>query len=308
MKKYNAGFVGARIALSRDNKTALSKYAARPGRRALPAVFICFLFLTGCVNVENFPTPTLPENPSPTVTEPYLPINPSPIDPPVIPSPDFPTPSVSVVTPDWTQNGLTVESLTYQHDFTDGDVVRLPAYGTFPQTGNADIDAYYQRCRDDFERKCGELAEDAGEDAAVYQSTSDYFVECNAGGVLSVSRTVHTNTGGAHGMTVVICETFSADTGLLLTLDDFFSVGRETYTPRLLETVMGLIDANPDLYWGDAKNLAEDFFPYDSFCVTENGVSLLFQEYTLGSYTAGIVRVDVPIEKISDIFILPSKN
>ena len=301
MKKYSIGVVGARIARPHNDK------AARLGSRALPAVFFCFLFLTGCVHVDDFPTPTIPPEPSPTVSEPYLPENPTPVDPPVIPSPDFPSPSESppAIPQEWPANDLTVETLTYRNDFTDGDIVRLPAYGTFPLTGNADIDGYYGRCRDDFERKCEELAEYAKQDAAVYQSSSDYFVECNAGGILSVSRRVHTNTGGAHGMTVVICETFSTETGTLLALDDFFSVDRETYAARLLESVWSYLDASPELYWSDAKELAEDFFPYNDFCITEEGVSLLFQEYTLGSYTAGITRIDVPLDSISDIFRLP---
>ncbi|MDR1669273.1 MAG: DUF4163 domain-containing protein [Oscillospiraceae bacterium] len=279
--------------------------------RPLIPIALCVFLLSGCVSVDPFPTPVLSPDPSPEVTEtePYLPENPTPVDPPVIPPPDFPTSSGDVTppeaTPEWSDNNLAIDTLSYQNDFTDGGVVRLPAFGVFPQTGDAVIDGYYERCRDDFERMCGELAEDAKSDAAVYQCNAEYFVECNAGGILSVSRMVHTNTGGAHGMTALICETFSVEEGILLTLDDFFSVGREEYTVRLRGVIERVIDANPERYWADAKEVAAQIFPYDVFCITQNGVSLLFHEYTLGPYTTGIVRIDVPLDEISDIFRLP---
>ncbi|MDR1692185.1 MAG: DUF4163 domain-containing protein [Oscillospiraceae bacterium] len=279
------------------------------------ALILLAFLLTGCVDVSGFPTPTIdfPEPPEVSDAEPYLPADPSPDEPPAIPSPVFPSPSEipalpSAELPEWVPNGLAVETLLYENDFTDGETVCLQAYGAYPQTGNPDIDGYYARCRDDFERMCGELSETAALDASVYQCVADYFVECNAGGVLSVSRTVYTNTGGAHGMTDLLCETFSAVTGELLSLDDFFSVDRDTYTARLLQNVNRVIDEHPDQYWDNAKELAAEVFPYDVFCVSEKGITLLYHEYTLGSYSTGIVRIDIPLEEIADIFTLPGAN
>jgi hypothetical protein len=171
------------------------------------------------------------------------------------------------------------------------------AEGNFPQTGHPVIDAFYNAVRGDFER----LAEILAEEGQSYHLIADYSKEYDADGILSFSRFRYLDMGGAHGMTDVFCETFCADTGRLLTLDDFFTAGRDVYLPRLLEFIYAFIDRNPDEFWADSKQIAAEIFPFDTFVVTEGGLALLFPEYNIAPFSTGLVRVDIPREDVADI-------
>jgi hypothetical protein len=255
------------------------------------------------------PGPEQTDMPPVSGEDPVLPVNSDPSEPsgpletdPPSPPPAYPSVELAA---EWADNGLSVGRTSYQNTFKQGGAETLTADGSFPQTGAAVIDAYYAGCRDDFERLCEARAEDAARDTTPYRIDADFTVECSAGGILSVSRHISQFSGGAHGSTAVYCETFSVGTGRLLTLDDFFAAGREEYTARLLESVLAVIDARPGEFWPDAKQLAEDLFPYDTFCITKDGVSLFFPEYNIAPFAAGTVRVDVPWGAVADIFTLP---
>jgi hypothetical protein len=181
----------------------------------------------------------------------------------------------------------------------------LTAEGLFPVTGFGPIDRFYANVREDFERLSESMGEQAAQDVLPYQLSAGYTVEFDSDGILSVSRYVYQYTGGAHGMTDIFCETFSSADGRLLSLDDFFTAGREEYTKRLLVFIDQTIAQRPDDYWEDAPLLARALFPYDTFVITQDGVSLIFPEYNIAPFTTGIVRVDIPRSAVEDIFILP---
>ncbi|MDR0325770.1 MAG: DUF3298 and DUF4163 domain-containing protein [Oscillospiraceae bacterium] len=273
---------------------------------------LLLLCLSACTRVED-PSPDGPDEPEPppvTGEEPALPV---PSDPPgnTEPPEEYPTPSPPPVYPsvelaaDWAENAISVEWTGYQDTIQKGGETALTADGVFPKTGIAAIDSYYQNCRDDFQRLCENRAEEAVETPYSYICDAGFQVEINAGGIFSVSRTVYQFFGGARGGTDVHCETFLVASGKLLTLDDFFTVGRDQYTARLLESVYATIDAEPYAYWPDAKQIVNDLFPYDTFSITRNGISLFFPEYNIAPGVAGIVRIDVPWGAVADIFVLP---
>jgi hypothetical protein len=219
---------------------------------------------------------------------------------PPVPMPDYP--DVDLVA-DWPRGMVSMSrgmSITlYEDDET------LTAEAAFPVTDIAAIDDYYENVKDDFYRLYSMRAEEAAEDMTPYRLEAGFAVEINRGGILSFSRTLYQYLGGAHGATDIFCETFLVSTGRLLTLDDFFTVGREVYTARMLEYVDAKIDQNPDEFWSDAKQIARELFPYDTFVVTLDGISLLFPEYNIAPYAAGIVRIDVPWGGLAEFFELP---
>ena len=269
------------------------------------------LLLAACQKGEVLPSAPEESVPPPSAEEaPVLPAGTDPPDyaepsggiTPPSPPPDYPSVALAE---DWADNGLAAGRTVYQNTFKKGGTATLTANGSFPQVGVAAVDTYYGFCRDDFERLCESLAEEAARDNTPYQFDADFTVECSAGGLLSVSRTVHRFAGGVHGSTDVYCETFSVADGALLTLDDFFTAGRDGYTARLLESVYAVIDASPGEFWPDAKQIAQDLFPYDTFCVTKDGVSLFFPEYNIAPFAAGAVRVNVPWGAVADIFRMP---
>ncbi|MCL2003225.1 MAG: DUF3298 and DUF4163 domain-containing protein [Oscillospiraceae bacterium] len=271
-------------------------------------VLALVFLLASCTRVEPLPS----VSPDASGEESALPANPTPppdaseppweIIDPTAPPPVYPSADLAA---DWTENALETGQIHYQNTFRSGGEAVLTAGGSFPQTGSASIDAYYLALRDDFERLSESLAEAAAEDRLAYQLDAGFAVEMNAGGIYSVSRQIYQYFGGAHGSTAVYCETFSAATGRLLTLDDFFTVGQDAYTARLLEFVHHDIDRNPAEFSPEAKELARVFFPYETFVITPDGISLLFPEYNIAPFTSGIIRVEVPWGAVADIFTMP---
>jgi hypothetical protein len=266
-----------------------------------------FLSLSACTKIEPLPAVSpegtdeeagLPANPTaPGMTEP-----PWEIIEPAGPPPEYPDVDLAA---DWPENAITTGQTAYQQTFGSGGRTTLTADGVFPQTGNTAIDQFYMTARNDFERLSESRAEQAAEDSLPYQLIAGFTVEVNAGGILSVSREVYQFTGGAHGGTAVYCETFSVATGRLLALDDFFTVGREGYTARLLEFVSHAIDQDPVRFSPEAKQLARELFPYDTFVITPDGISLIFPEYNIAPYSSGTIRIDVPWGGVADMFALP---
>jgi hypothetical protein len=194
----------------------------------------------------------------------------------------------------------------YEHIFKKGGKAVLTAAGRFPKTGADGVDRYYQDRRDDFHRLCEEMAEGFAGDIP-YEMEEVYIIERNDDVLFSVLREVHVYTGGAHGYTAVYCETFSRETGELLALDDFFAAGREEYTALLLRYVDAKIDERPGDYWEDAKRIAREEFPYDTFVVTDDGVALIFPEYAVAPFATGTVRVDIPWSAAGEMLVLPTQ-
>ena len=223
-------------------------------------------------------------------------------------SPEPPSPSPVDISEDWQENGLEVSNISFAKTYGDSSSPVLDASGTFPKTGVAGIDQYFTFCRDDFERRADGLSEEAAQGGfGTYSLDSDYTVECSSGGIFSVSRRSSEYTGGVHGMTFVFCENFSVSTGRLLTLDDFFTVDQPTYTARLVSELHRLIDTYPDELFGqESKDIVEQVFPYDSFVVTKEGLSFIFEPYRIGPYSAGIVRLDIGWAAIYDIWQTPA--
>jgi len=252
--------------------------------------------LAGCTDFEELP-PDDGVSPPPTLD----PLIPSPGELPAIPSPGFPIPGQN---PGWADNGLSVTELSYV--FTNNGAELLQASGVFPQTGVAGIDRFYETCREDFETLCAAYAEDAAEDFRVpYRCNADFTVECNAGGLFSVARFVYTETGGAHGSTQVLCDTFQVATGKRLALEDFFTAEREQFTERLVAYIVERIAEDPERYYENAAQEALSCFPYDQFCVTTDGVSIVYGEYTLAPYSAGLSRFDIPWSVFEDLWTMP---
>ena len=285
----------------------MKKYKA-----AICALAAALLMLSAC---DPAPSPGVSASPPPPsgVASPGIP---EPVQPSVSPappqSPEPPSPSpVRDISEDWQDNGLDVSNISFAKTYGDSSSPVLDASAAFPQTGVAGIDQYFSFCRDDFERRADGMSSEAAQAVqngyGPYSFDSDYNVECSSGGIFSVSRRASEYTGGVHGMTFVFCENFSVSTGRLLTLDDFFTVDQPAYTARLVGELHRLIDAYPgELFGQESKDIVEQAFPYDSFVVTKDGLSFIFEPYRIGPYSAGIVRLDIGWAAIYDIWQTPA--
>lgn len=272
----------------------------------LSALVLTALLLTSCgksaspsVSPSGFPDPSAPL------------ISPEPTD--GGPSPeDFPVPSPVVPEIDWTPNpGGPVDRTTHRQSYTEGGTVVMDVSADYPKTSLDPVDAYYANALEDTAYRCDKLSGEAralkekGALAGAYDYTESYTVELNAGGLLSVRRDISLDTGGELPAASVVCDTFRVSDGAMLSLGDFFTAPEEKYSERLLYSVRKYISENKGDLFGDAEAIAAEAFPYDTFCVTKNGISLFYPEMTIAPQSMGVIRIDVPWEVFGDLWRMP---
>ncbi|MDR0381783.1 MAG: DUF3298 and DUF4163 domain-containing protein [Oscillospiraceae bacterium] len=253
---------------------------------------------------------------------------PSPSPPPGVVSPDvdMPSPPDDIVPPE-TPTGPVVldtpapgqpvvtethweETARMGNNLVVADVrCALPA---LPDDAPAAIRAYYDDKSRAFRQTGEELQRDArahyeasrsGEfDFVPYTLEQNFMVSYNQNGLLSVVRDISVFSGGAHGDILVETETFRLTDGRLLSLDDLFSVGRDEYRPRLMEAVCALIEKNPEDYYENYREVVEEYFPEETFALTEDGLALYYGTYTLAPFAGGIPRFEIPYGQLADIW------
>jgi hypothetical protein len=279
----------------------------------LALILACAVTLGACTQspAPETDAPPAPESPSPTDTATLIP---SPTEDVPEETPE-PTPEPTPVP--WPVNadiGLSVT--TWNESVSEGGVLCLSAEASLPSFSGAPdaVIGYYTAAMEDFQRRAQGYADEAKamrRDGALtrpYAFSQNFVVECNAARIISVRRIEELDMGGMHAETVVYGNNFSADTGKLLGLDDFFAVTRDEYMPVLLAEVIAQLGQNPNDLFEDWRETAEESLAFASsadFCVTPDGLSLFFPELSLAPYALGVIRVDAPWGALEGLWKLP---
>lgn len=108
--------------------------------------------------------------------------------------------------------------------------------------------------------------------------------------------------GGAHGMYGIECHTYSLAEGYELSAADLFG---EERLPRLGELIRTKLYEQYEAA-NDAELNDKGFFPEyigvtDNFCVTEDGVTFIYNPYEIGCYALGLVEVGVSREELEHL-------
>lgn len=123
---------------------------------------------------------------------------------------------------------------------------------------------------------------------ALYTYEITELVEC----IISLYFERYEYTGGAHGTTTRFSFTYNAQSGKMLPLSAVVTC-RE-YRKFLLEQIAAQIDAEPSVYFEDAKALAGRTFDPDQFYLTPEGVVIYYQQYDIAPYSSGIREFLIP--------------
>ncbi|MCL2030816.1 MAG: DUF3298 domain-containing protein [Oscillospiraceae bacterium] len=275
--------------------------------RMITPALACAAVLCACT---GSPAPAGEPSSSPPVTEAatetptLIPVPPQETEPPQ----KTPPPSAEPA-PVWPANTGIGISVTAWSDFIseNGELllaadITLPVFSGAPDA----IARYYAAALEDFQRSAQARADEAKEmfrDGALtrpYALSQGFSIECHAARLISVIRTEERDMGGMHSEMEVYGETFSADSGKLLALDDFFTVPPEEYLPLLLAGVAADLDGSAADLFDDWRETAEALLPRAAFCVSPEGLSLFYPELTLAPYALGVVRADIPWDMVSD--------
>lgn len=120
-----------------------------------------------------------------------------------------------------------------------------------------------------------------------YEVVSEFRVTCNDGCLLSLYTDQYEFTGGAHGNTLRIAQTWNLGGGGRVSLREFFAPSFD-YRTYLLEGIKEHIEKEPDLYFENYEELAAQNFNDENFYCTPQGLAVYYQQYEIAPYSSGI--------------------
>lgn len=216
---------------------------------------------------------------------------------------------------------LTQSTYNQEVKAPDGTTALAKAHLNFPKTAGTteaqmNINAYYDNIMEKqqvyFEQDVVAQAQenqtftqDNATQFVEFSVNSDFWVACNDGKVLSVVRSYEEFLGGAAAQSTLACDSFSAETGAVLSLSDLFSVPSELYMKRLIELVSIQAKTRKDLY-ADYESMLESSFQQTDFylCKEDDGklnLVLVYQPYSIAPGTVGVIDFELNFEDLKDI-------
>lgn len=114
-------------------------------------------------------------------------------------------------------------------------------------------------------------------------------------GIVSYTVVRYCYTGGAHGMTTENALNFDKKSGKTITEEDIFIAGYE-------EKLNALLTANvKDVIGEDGVLFVDKIEANGNFCVSENGITYIYNQYDIAPYAMGIIRIPVVWESLSEV-------
>ena len=129
----------------------------------------------------------------------------------------------------------------------------------------------------------------------VFDAVLNYSVTYNGACHLSAYRDFYQFTGGAHGSTQRLADTWSLTTGRRLPLRSF--VTERNYREHLISEITRQADAayrkNPNIYFDDYRELIVSYFNENSYYLTGDGIVIYYGQYEIAPYATGIVEFTI---------------
>lgn len=136
-----------------------------------------------------------------------------------------------------------------------------------------------------------------------YASMLKYYIPYNQNCHLSTYRDNYVFTGGAHGTTQRLANTYNLQTGNSVPLSSFFNRGTN-YKRLLLAEIQKQatknMQQNPNIYFDDYINLINTTFNEESFYLTKNGLVIYYGQYDIAPYVTGIVEFTIPYSMLDN--------
>lgn len=111
--------------------------------------------------------------------------------------------------------------------------------------------------------------------------------------VLSLYMDRYEYTGGAHGITVRLSQTWNLQRGRMVKLEDLYRCGSD-YKQEILRQVILQIQQNPEFYFEDYEVLVDQNFNAQNFYCTYAGIVVYYQLYEIAPYSSGIREFLIP--------------
>jgi hypothetical protein len=134
-----------------------------------------------------------------------------------------------------------------------------------------------------------------------YEVFIEYVITYNDNCFLSLYSSNYEFTGGAHGSTRRVSNTWELCTGESIYLNNFFEPS-SNYTRMLIQEMIKQAEKsiieNELIYFEDYRELIAKYFNPINFFMSPTGITIYYHQYDIGPYSTGIVEFTIPYEKI----------
>lgn len=133
-----------------------------------------------------------------------------------------------------------------------------------------------------------------------YDAEVVYELTYNKNCTLSLYFDQYTFTGGAHGSTTRVSDTWNIQTARRRSLQSFFPRGidaRQAVLAEVQKQIKQSIDNGEDIYFDDYEKNTEETFKADQFFLKPEGVVVYFQQYDIAPYSTGIPEFTIPFAR-----------
>lgn len=130
-----------------------------------------------------------------------------------------------------------------------------------------------------------------------YEAILQYEITYNQHCHLSLYRDQYVYTGGAHGGTVRMSDTWDLMSGCSIPLSGFFPADQD-YRTLLIDQITNQanekMQQNPGIFFEDYRALIVKYFNEEHYYLTSSGVAIYYQQYEIAPYATGIVIFTIP--------------
>ncbi|MGB5945937.1 DUF3298 and DUF4163 domain-containing protein [Paenisporosarcina sp.] len=133
-------------------------------------------------------------------------------------------------------------------------------------------------------------------DSSLIEMVGQFEIKTNERNILSLTLTVYSFTGGAHGMTIIKALNFDVNTGKQYELKDLFKPGSD-YVTVLSSIIQQKIKDWKIQLLDEFTNIRPD----QDFYFADHSLVIYFQLYEITPYVWGFPYFPIPILDIQDI-------
>lgn len=165
---------------------------------------------------------------------------------------------------------------------------------------NSAIMEYFNKVKAENAQIASEISPDDLIDPNIkYEFDAGYSVYYNKDGLISITLTYYSFTGGAHGSTYRVAYNYDLINGKELQLQDLFSKDADA-NDTVKQEIITQMQGNEEFSLFDSANSIKNYPKPFNFYFTEEGIVVWFDEYEIASYSAGmpefLITKDVAIK------------
>ncbi|SFL36238.1 Protein of unknown function [Gracilibacillus orientalis] len=123
---------------------------------------------------------------------------------------------------------------------------------------------------------------------------TDYEVKFNQSSKLSILTSNYIFSGGAHGNTIVESFNYDIEKGKRVYLTNILT--KEAQIEAVSDYVWEYATERPDVFYPDLKKEDIKLTKDTAFYFTDDGITLVFQQYEIAPYVAGNQEIHIPAE------------